>query len=103
MLITGDGLMFVPELVIANGAADIKRVKNMFEKGFIVCTSDSMEKALYPNFNLNADDVFNIFPAEWHFLAKMQNINETYYRRLKLVEDRLDEIQYEFTQFKRLK
>lgn len=95
-----DGHVYL--VVDKEGVAYIKRVKNRLKKGFIVCTSDSLEKSLYPNFNLRADEVVNIFYAEWHFSAKMQNINETYYSRLKLVEDRLDEMQAEFTQFKKL-
>lgn len=74
-------------VVDRDGAAYMKRVKNRFEKGFIVCTSDSIEKNVYPNFNLQADHIANIFHAEWHFSAKMQNINETYYSRLRLLED----------------
>lgn len=74
-------------VVDREGAAYMKRVKNRFEKGFIVCTSDSIEKNVYPNFNLQADHIANIFHAEWHLSAKMQNINETYYDRMKLLED----------------
>lgn len=79
-------------VVDREGAAYLKRVKNRFEKGFIVCTSDSIEKSLYPNFNLDTDEIFNIFHAEWHFSAKMQNINETYYSRLQLLEDDMSEV-----------
>lgn len=79
-------------VVDRDGAAYMKRVKNRFKKGFIVCTSDSIEKNVYPNFNLDADEVFNIFHAEWHLSAKMQNINETYYDRLKLLEDDMTDL-----------
>lgn len=79
-------------VVDRDGAAYMKRVKNRFNKGFIVCTSDSIEKNVYPNFNLDADEVFNIFHAEWHLSAKMQNINETYYSRLKMLEDDMSEV-----------
>lgn len=79
-------------VVDVDGAAYMKRIKNRFSKGFIVCMSDNIEKNVYPNFNLQADQIVNIFHAEWHFSAKMQNINETYYSRLKLVEDDLADI-----------
>ncbi|MFV0330921.1 MAG: S24 family peptidase [Dysgonomonas sp.] len=79
-------------IVDRDGAAYIKRIKNKLEKGFIVCTSDSLEKSIYPNFNLQADQIFNIFHAEWYLSAKMQNINETYYNRLKLLEDDMSEM-----------
>lgn len=79
-------------VVDIDGAAYMKRVKNRFRKGFLVCMSDSIEKNVYPNFNLQADQIVNIFHAEWHLSAKMQNINETYYSRLKLVEDDLADL-----------
>lgn len=79
-------------VVDTDGAAYMKRIKNRFHKGFIVCMSDSIEKNVYPNFNLQADQIVNIFHAEWHLSAKMQNINETYYNRLKLVEDDLADL-----------
>lgn len=79
-------------VVDREGAAYMKRVKNRFEKGFIVCTSDSIEKNVYPSFNLQADHIANIFHAEWHLSAKMQNINETYYSRLKMLEDDMSEV-----------
>ena len=86
-----DGHVYL--VVDKDGMAYVKRVKNRFNRGFIVLTSDSIEKSSYPNFNLQADEVANIFYAEWHFSAKMQNINETYYDRLKLLEDRFDNIE----------
>lgn len=80
-------------VVDKDGMAYVKRVKNRLDRGFIVLTSDSIEKSSYPNFNLQADEIANIFYAEWHFSAKMQNINETYYDRLKSLEDRFDNIE----------
>lgn len=80
-------------VVDRDGLAYVKRVKNRLNRGFIVLTSDSIEKSSYPNFNLQADEIANIFYAEWHFSAKMQNINETYYDRLKSLEDRFDNLE----------
>lgn len=80
-------------VVDKDGMAYVKRVKNRLDRGFIVLTSDSIEKSSYPNFNLQVDEIANIFYAEWHFSAKMQNINETYFDRLKTLEDRFDEIE----------
>lgn len=74
-------------VVDKDGAAYVKRVKNRLSNSFIVLTSDSLEKHEYPNFNLQVSEIHNIFYAEWHLSAKMQNMNETYYSRLKLVED----------------
>jgi phage repressor protein C with HTH and peptisase S24 domain len=80
-------------IVDKDGMAYVKRVKNRFRKGFIVLMSDSIEKRDYPNFNLQTDEIANIFYAEWHFSAKMQNINETYYDRLKSLEDRFETLE----------
>lgn len=80
-------------VVDKDGMAYVKRVKNRLDRGFIVLTSDSIEKSSFPNFNLQADEIANIFYAEWHFSAKMQNINETYYDRLKSLEDRFDDLE----------
>lgn len=68
----------------------IKRVKNRLNKGFIVCMSDNVDKTNYPNFNINNNDILYIWHAELHISNKMQNINDNYYNRLKIVEDRLD-------------
>lgn len=83
-------------IVTKDGTSFIKRVKNRLSKGFIVLTSDNIEKGEYPNFNLQADEIHNIFYAEWHFSAKMQNINETYYDRVKTIEDDVEELKRQF-------
>lgn len=88
-------------VVDRDGHTYVKRVKNRLQKGFIVLTSDSIDKASYPNFNLQADEIANMFYAEWHFSAKMQNINETYYNRLKSLEDTVDILKEEFTKLKK--
>lgn len=80
-------------VVDKDGLAVIKRIKNRFKKGFIVLMSDNIDKSNYPNYNLQEDEVHNIFHAEWYFSAKMDNINNLYYNRVKAVEDRLDEIE----------
>ncbi len=74
------------------GGNFLKRIKNRFEKGFIVCMSDNIDKNNYPNFILQSNEIIQIWHAEWNISAKMPNINETYYSRLKLLEDRVDEM-----------
>lgn len=78
-------------VVDRDGMAYVKRVKNRLQKGFIVLMSDNIDKAQYKNFNLQGDEIYNIFHAEWHFSAKMQNINDSYYNRLKSLEDTVTE------------
>ncbi|MDL2215446.1 helix-turn-helix transcriptional regulator, partial [Dysgonomonas sp. OttesenSCG-928-M03] len=83
---------YVYLVVDKDGLSYVKRVKNRFKRGFIVLMSDNIDKSSFPNFNLQADEISNIFCVEWHFSAKMQNINETYYDRLKSLEDRFDDL-----------
>lgn len=87
---------YVYMVVTKDGTSFIKRVKNRLSKGFIVLMSDNIEKREYPNFNLQVDEIHNIFYAEWHFSAKMQNINETYYDRVKMIEDDLEDLKRQF-------
>jgi len=70
----------------------LKRVKNRFENGFIVCMSDNVDKFNYPNFNLQSNEIISIWHAEWRFSAKMPNINDTYFKRFQQLEDRVDEL-----------
>ena len=78
------------------GRSYLKRIKNRLSQGFIVCMSDNVDKANYPNFNLQADEINCILHAEWYFSAKMPNINETYYKRISELEDRFDELENAF-------
>lgn len=77
-------------IVDKEGKSYLKRVKNRINNGFIVCMSDNIEKSNYPNFNLQTDEIASIWHAEWHISAKMPNINENYYSRLKQLEDQFD-------------
>jgi len=79
-------------IVDIEGKGYIKRIKNRIEKGFIVCMSDNIDKFNYPNFNLATDELISIWHAEWHISAKMPNINENYYSRVKQLEDQIDDI-----------
>jgi len=79
-------------IVDREGKGYIKRIKNRIEKGFIVCMSDNIDKFNYPNFNLAIEDIISIWHAEWHISAKMPNLNENYYSRVKHLEDQFDEI-----------
>lgn len=74
-----------------SGRAYVKRIKNRFhEHGFIVCTSDNVDKANYPNFNLMEDEINTILYVEWYLSAKMPNINATYYDKVNHLEDDVD-------------
>lgn len=74
-----------------SGRAYVKRIKNRLrEHGFIVCTSDNVDKANYPNFNLMEDEINTVLYAEWYLSAKMPNINATYYDKVNHLEDDVD-------------
>jgi phage repressor protein C with HTH and peptisase S24 domain len=77
-----------------DGKSYLKRVKNRFKQGFIVLRSDSPDKATFPNFNLNTNDINTIWYVEWYFSAKMPNIHDQYYTRLQLLEDKVEELAY---------
>ena len=68
----------------------LKRVKNRFDQGFIVCMSDNIDKINYPNFTMRGDEIVSIWHAELRITARMPNINETYFNRLKRLEDKVD-------------
>lgn len=87
-------------IVDKEGKSYLKRIKNRLSSGFIVCMSDNIDKSNYPNFNLQYNEIQNLWHAEWHISAKMPNINETYYNRVKALEDSIDTI---FNRLKSLK
>ena len=84
-------------VVDTDGKAYLKRVKNRFEKGFIVLTSDSPDKASYPNFNMDTDQIQWIWYAELHLSFKMPNIHDNYYTKMEQMEDRLNELERKLT------
>ncbi len=77
-------------IVDSEGKGYLKRLKNRFDKGFIVCMSDNIDKVNYPNFNMLIEEIISLWYVEFRISAKMPNINETYYSRLKKLEDRVD-------------
>jgi phage repressor protein C with HTH and peptisase S24 domain len=79
-------------IVHRDGGSYIKRIKNRLKKGFLVCMSDNVDKLSFPNFNIDHNDLLFIWHVDLHISAKMPNINDTYYHRIKNVEDRLDEL-----------
>lgn len=82
-----------------DGRAYIKRIKNrLSNNGFIVCTSDNVDKLNYPNFNLEEQEINTILHAEWYFSAKMPNLNETYYDKVNQLEDKYDMLENQMKQ-----
>jgi hypothetical protein len=79
-------------VVHREGGSYIKRVKNRLKRGFLVCMSDNVDKLSFPNFNIDHNDLMFIWHVDLHISAKMPNINDTYYHRIKNVEDRLEEM-----------
>ena len=74
------------------GKAYVKRIKNRFKKGFVVCMSDNPDKAYYPNFNLQENEINTLWYSEWYISAKMPNIHQTYYNKVSELEDDIADI-----------
>ena len=73
------------------GRTYVKRLKNRLQnKGFVVCMSDNVDKSNYPNFNIMLNEINTILHAEWYISAKMPNLNETYYKKIGEMDDRID-------------
>lgn len=83
------------------GRAYVKRLKNRFSKGFIVCMSDNPDVTRYPNFNLFEDEINTVWYAEWYVSAKMPNIHTTYYHKVGELEDKYDDILNRMQQMQR--
>lgn len=97
---------YMPEeqiFVVADrsGKAYVKRIKNRLSKGFIVCMSDNPDKAFYPNFNLQEDEINTIWYAEWYISAKMPNIHQTYYTKVSQLEDDIADIKNQLSKMNR--
>lgn len=81
------------------GHSYVKRIKNrLSEHGFIVCTSDNVDKVNYPNFNIMGDEINTVLYAEWYLSAKMPNINATYYDKVNHLEDDIDVLKSQMSQ-----
>ncbi len=75
-----------------NANVQVKRVKNRFDKGFIVMMSDNPDKASYPNFNLYSEEIISIWHMDWYFTSRMPNIHNQYYSRLQSLEDKVEDL-----------
>lgn len=84
-----------------DGQTYLKRVRNRLNQGFLVLTSDNPDKASYPNFNLQHDEIQSVWYAEWYITARMPNIHDQFYSRLTRMEDGIDAMAQELEAVKR--
>jgi phage repressor protein C with HTH and peptisase S24 domain len=84
------------------GQTFLKRVRNRFDNGFIVLTSDNPDKATYPNFNLQSDEIVSIWYVEWYLSAKMPNIHDQFYSKLERMENNIDDLNRRFDELSRI-
>lgn len=64
----------------ADGVTWIKRVTNKLKThGYIVCSSDHLDKMTYPPFNIREEDLHNIWKAEIYLSTSMVDIFNVYY------------------------
>jgi len=84
--------------VITNreGETYIKRIKNRLERqGELILMSDNVDRAHYPAMYWRGEDIIGVWHAEFHLTTRMDNINQTYFSRLKELEDRFDSLEYQ--------
>ncbi len=81
------------------GTTWLKRVRNRFENGFIVLTSDNPDKATFPNFNLKAEEILSIWYAEWYLSAKMPNVHDDFYSKVERLENSIEDLTRKFDDF----
>lgn len=97
LLDKGDWLYMPDEhiyiIVSTDGMAYLKRIKNRWDQNFIVLMSDNPEKFTYSNFNLLLNEVQHIWHVEWYISARMPNIHDQFYSRLKRLEDKIEQIE----------
>jgi len=77
-----------------DGETFIKRIKNrLTERGELILMSDNLDRQRYPAMYWNAEEVIGVWHAEFYLTTRMENINETYYSRLRQLEDRVDGVE----------
>lgn len=81
------------------GTTWLKRLRNRFENGFIVLTSDNPDKATFPNFNLKAEEILSIWYAEWYLSAKMPNVHDDFYSKVERLENSIEDLTRKFDDF----
>lgn len=79
-------------VVDGDSKGSLKRVKNRLDNGFVVCMSDNPDKATYPNFNLQIDEITSIWEAVWYISARMPNIHDQYYSKVQKLEDNIEDL-----------
>lgn len=84
------------------GNTYLKRLRNRFNNGFIVLTSDNPDKATYPNFNLQESELVSIWYVEWYLSAKMPNIHDQFYSRLERLENSIEDITRKFDELEKI-
>lgn len=85
-------------VVDREGKSFVKRIKNRLDRGFIVLTSDNLDKYNYPNFTLDVEELQHFLYVEMKISPHLPNLNASYYTRLKELEDRFDEMEARLNQ-----
>lgn len=83
---------YVYVVVDRDGSTYVKRLKDRLHRGFLVLMSDNLDKSTYPSFTLEQDELSNLFFTEMKISPYLQNINATYYDRMKILEDDMYEV-----------
>ena len=79
----------------------IKRIRNRFDQGFIVCTSDNADKVAFPNFNLQHDEILTLWYVEAYITFKMPNVLDDLPSKMNRLEEGFEQMIQEIDSLKR--
>lgn len=85
-----DGFVYV--ITTKEGKAYVKRVKNRIDRGFLLCSSDHVDKSTHPNFNIGLPEIQSVWYAEAYISFKMPNINDDYHAKLNRLENTVEDM-----------
>lgn len=85
---------YIYEVVTTENESFIKRVRCNFEKGFLTCMSDNLDKKLFPNFNVDLSQISQIWSVEFKISWKFPSPYNVVDDRFKSLEKDQDEIRH---------
>lgn len=85
---------FVYEIITNDNDSYTKRVRCNFDRGFITCMSDNLDKNQFPNFNVALSDISQIWLVEFKISWKFPSPYNALDDRFKSLEKDQDEIRH---------
>ena len=94
-----DGQVYV--VIDREGRSYVKRLKNRFDRGYLLLASDNPDKLQYGDFTLDEEDIHAIWQADGYFTTYMPDIHEQYYHRLTDIEAELSQVKNQIARISR--